>query len=563
MHKTNHWVKLISVLLVAFMLIPAIPVYAADSYTVTFLIPNDNGTATQHTVEVSAGSPIGNMPSDPELSDRVFIGWYYYDNGVKAEVTAETIPAGNMVVFANTRAKENYTVTFYIPDPDTGSATPLHVYVKEGNAIGADNIPEIPEISGKYIVGWFSAGKEVTADTIPTKDMNVTAKYGTYAEIGEINPIVNIPNGTALEDIELPETVVVTLNDVECFASIEWNLNNDDYDKSSKSETTFTVYGKLVNLPESVKLENNMVSVTVTVMAAEKAPDDDYDDNWYWQMLLLLQKTEYDVTAEAGEGGTITPVGVNKVKYGSKITFTITADEGYEIKSVKVNGNEQGAIGEYTFENVRSKQSISVTFGKVDQYESEKPIEWMNPFSDISESDDFYNAIRFVYEHNLFKGTSQTEFSPMTTMTRAMFVTVLGRLADIDTEDYTGETFTDVVVGEYYAPYVEWAVENSIVKGYGDGSFGVNDEVTIEQAVVIISRFANFNDIETSGADIDFDKFVDINDVSEWSLIEMLWALESGVYDVGNGILNPQGAAARSLVAEIIFNFCSIYDIAK
>lgn len=557
MHKTNHWVKLISVLLAAFMLIPAIPVYAADSYTVKFLIPNDNGTTMQHSVDVAAGSSIGtdNMPSDPELSDRVFIGWYYAGN----EVTAETIPDENMFVVAKTRVKETYTVTFYIPDPDTGSATPITVDIKEGNAIGAENIPEIPEISGKYIVGWVSAGKEVTADTIPTSNMNVYAKYGTYSnvEIGEINQVVNIPNGTALEDIELPETVIITANGDEYVASIEWNLNNVDYDKSSKSETTFTVYGKLVNLPEAVKLENNMVSVTVTVMAAEKDPDDDNNDNWYW-WLMFLQNTEYDVTAEAGEGGKITPAGANKVKYGSKITFTITADEGYEIESVKVNGDEQGSISEYTFQNVRSNQSINVTFKK-----AENPSEWINPFSDISESDDFYNAIRFVYENNLFKGTSETEFSPMTTMSRAMFVTVLGRLANVDVNGYNEKSFDDVVANEYYAPYVAWAVENGIANGYGDGTFGVNDDVTIEQAIVFIARFAKLYDIETSYADIDFDNYYDINDVSEWSLIEMLWALENGIYDANDGIINPQGAAARSVVAEMICNFCIIYDIVK
>lgn len=186
---------------------------------------------------------------------------------------------------------------------------------------------------------------------------------------------------------------------------------------------------------------------------------------------------------------------------------------------------------------------------------------WANPFADIDESDAFYKAVEFVYENNLFKGVSDNEFAPDTTMTRAMFVTVLGRLAKADADQDTDAAFDDVIPDQYYAPYVAWAVENGIAYGYGDGTFGVDDEVTIEQAIVFIARFAELYDVETDFTDIDFTIYTDVNSVSEWAFIDMLWALESKVYEVNEFVLSPQGKASRSLVSEMIYNFCSIYGI--
>ena len=307
---------------------------------------------------------------------------------------------------------------------------------------------------------------------------------------------------------------------------------------------------------DSEILEIIWIEAVFEVIVPEPAPSDKEDNmDWYWQLIMILQNTRYDVTATAGEGGSITNAGISKVKYGSSITYTIIPDKGYEIESVKVNGKDMGAITEYTFMNVKSKQNISVTFKK-----TVKP-EWVNLFTDIIKTDKYYAAIEFVYENNLFKGTSDTTFAPNTTMSRAMFVTVLGILAEIDASAYTDAAFDDVIPDQYYAPYVAWAVENGIVLGYGDGTFGVDDEVTIEQAVVFIARFAKLYNIKIDAADIDYTAYTDANDVSEWAFNEMLWALENRIYDVDEAVLNPQGKAARWLVAEMIYNFCSNYEL--
>ena len=74
----------------------------------------------------------------------------------------------------------------------------------------------------------------------------------------------------------------------------------------------------------------------------------------------------------------------------------------------------------------------------------------------------------FVVNRGLFSGTSDTTFGPNTAMTRGMFVTTLGRLADADVSEYKTSSFSNVKSDVYYMGYIEWANKNDIVKGFGD-----------------------------------------------------------------------------------------------
>ena len=70
----------------------------------------------------------------------------------------------------------------------------------------------------------------------------------------------------------------------------------------------------------------------------------------------------YTITASAGTGGSISPSGIIEVKRDGKVTFTISADTGYDILDVVVDGESQGAVPSYTFSKVKSNHTISATF---------------------------------------------------------------------------------------------------------------------------------------------------------------------------------------------------------
>ena len=81
-----------------------------------------------------------------------------------------------------------------------------------------------------------------------------------------------------------------------------------------------------------------------------------------WTQFYSAPATTYTITASAGAGGTISPSGSVVVSSGASQTFTITANSGYVISGVSVDGVAQGAIGSYTFTNVTSNHTISATF---------------------------------------------------------------------------------------------------------------------------------------------------------------------------------------------------------
>lgn len=104
------------------------------------------------------------------------------------------------------------------------------------------------------------------------------------------------------------------------------------------------------------------------------------------------------------------------------------------------------------------------------------------------------NYIRNATQMGLFQGVSETEFEPDGTMTRAMFVTVLGRIENIDTEFWSSESAPvffkqDVDDTAYYAPYISWGVCNGIVNGMNDVLFAPDEPVTREQMAKLVSCY--------------------------------------------------------------------------
>lgn len=187
---------------------------------------------------------------------------------------------------------------------------------------------------------------------------------------------------------------------------------------------------------------------------------------------------------------------------------------------------------------------------------------WDSPFHDVFPQDPYYNAVKFVHKAGIMNGVETDQFAPDTGTTRAMFVTVLGRLAETrgsyDGADLSTATFDDVSDDEWYTDYVRWATNNNIVTGYGDGTFGVGDRVTIEQAVVILARYAKITDIPAY--DIE-GEFTDTDKISDWAVDAMRWAVASGIYTGYGDELRPTANAPRALIATMLYNYAKEYPL--
>ncbi len=181
----------------------------------------------------------------------------------------------------------------------------------------------------------------------------------------------------------------------------------------------------------------------------------------------------------------------------------------------------------------------------------------VNKFTDVAFGAPYYSAVTYVNDAGLFQGTSATTFAPDIEMTRSMFVTVLGRLDGSDMAQYTTPSFKDVVAGQWYTSYVEWAAANGVVNGIGNGLYGINDSVTIEQALTILGRYNGFKQSNPTGKTVA--DFADSADVSSWALEGMKWAVENGIYDGQLGKLNPKATASRAVVATMFYNYSIVF----
>ena len=174
-------------------------------------------------------------------------------------------------------------------------------------------------------------------------------------------------------------------------------------------------------------------------------------------------------------------------------------------------------------------------------------------FSDVADSDWFYDSVKYVYEQKLMNGVSVTEFAPNANLTRAMLVTILYR---IENEPLCGDPlFEDVEKDMWYTKSIAWASENNIVKGVGEGLFAPNANITREQIAVILYNYANFKN-ESTDNKATLDKYTDNTLVSVWAEDAIEWAVGEGII-TGKTVttLEPQGQATRAEAATMLMRY--------
>ena len=152
-------------------------------------------------------------------------------------------------------------------------------------------------------------------------------------------------------------------------------------------------------------------------------------------------------------------------------------------------------------------------------------------------------------------------FQPDGTLTRAMFVTMLAGLAGVDEADYPGSTFSDVSVGQWYAPSVAWAASEGIVSGTGDGRFEPNRNITRQEMAQIMAGYLAWKGVDTHPtADPSAYNIPDRADIAPWALDSVCFCYEKGLLSGGDHGFAPLDNATRAQACVVL---CGLNDFLR
>ena len=153
-----------------------------------------------------------------------------------------------------------------------------------------------------------------------------------------------------------------------------------------------------------------------------------------------------------------------------------------------------------------------------------------------------------------FQGVSDREFAPNKGITRGQFVTVLGRILNIDKTLFKSNNFKDVKADAYYAPYVAWAESAGITKGRGNGSFDPDKEITREEMAVMMVKFLKVSGkkLNVKGTASAFKDDINIESWAKDAVMEMAkLGLVKGMED---GSFSPKTQFTRAQVAQVLYS---------
>ena len=267
----------------------------------------------------------------------------------------------------------------------------------------------------------------------------------------------------------------------------------------------------------------------------------------------------YKITIGDMENGTVT-ANPTAAKAGATVTLTPVPDEGYALSTLTVTDRFGDAVrvteqadGTYTFTMPNGQVTVTATF-----VETEEPV--AEPFVDVAEGDWFYDAVVYAYQNELMDGVGGNRFAPNSETTRAQLVTILYRLEGEPT--VSGDLpFTDVESGTWYTDAILWAAQNNIVNGVNDTEFAPGDEITRQQLVTILYRYAEAKGYDVS-ASADLSGYPDAGQVQDYAQPAMAWAVaENIIQGMEDGTLKPAGNASRAQIATILMRFCE--DVAQ
>ena len=493
------------------------------------------GVADNSTVQYCANT--GDMTSWTPCTGGIVGQLFQNSKIINCYSTGKIVPLGKGttdfggiagIVGAGTEIRHCY----FAGEMDLSQYTATTPYKRLGGIAGGVS-SDTPSFENNYFVGtenvpacfkYQDAGTEKTLDFMKTEDFfnEITAAGGNYRFNSNGTPLLPAPKYTVSFVVTPAElaNVVIKVNGQEVANPVDLEAGTYKVEVSADNCAVFTS-----DITITADTATHTQAIAMTYL-----PVDYYEPT-------------YPVTTpDKTENGTVT-ANRRYAERGDTVTITVKPDDGFKLDDLTVtdkNGKElkltDKGNGKYTFTMPASKVEINATFVK--EVET-------SPFSDVSTSAYYYEAVKWAQEKGITGGIGNGLFGPNQPCTRAQIVTFLWRAAG-SPEPKAMSSFADVSTDAYYAKAVAWAVENGITTGTGDGKFSPDATCTRAQSVTFLFRaIGKLVDSKAEFSDVLTDSYY-ANAVA--------WAVENGVTNgIGDGLFGPDNSCTRAQIVTFLF----------
>ena len=522
-----------------------------NCYSTGKLVPLGHGTTNFGGIAgtVGAGTEIRHcyFAGEMDLSQYTATTPYKRLGGIAGGVSSDT-PAFENNYFVET---ENVPACFKYQDAGTEKTLDFmktEDFFNEITAAGgnyrfnSNGTPLLP--APKYAVSFVVTPAELTNVVIKVNGQAVAnpadLEAGTYAvEVSADNCEVFRSDITITADTATHmQTIAMTYlpanyTKVDAAIAKANALNKDNYMDFSGVEAAVNavVRGKNITEQSEVDAMAKVIEEAINALVRKSSGGDDSDPTYAIEVGKDIRN------------GTVT-ANRRYAERGDTVTITVKPDDGFKLDDLTVtdkNGKElkltDKGNGKYTFTMPASKVEIKATFVK--EVET-------SPFSDVSTSAYYYEAVKWAQEKDITGGIGNGLFGPNQPCTRAQIVTFLWRAAG-SPEPKSMSSFSDVSADSYYAKAVAWAVENGITTGTGDGKFSPDATCTREQAVAFLYRASGSPAVSGGSA------FSDVA-ANAYYADAVAWAEKNGVTGgIGGGLFGSGNTCTRAQIVTFLY----------
>ena len=496
------------------------------------------GLAQNSTVQYCANT--GNLTSWTPCTGGIVGQLFQASKIINCYSTGKMVPFGNGttdfggiagIVGAGTEIRHCY----FAGEMDLSQYTATTPYKRLGGIAGGVS-SDTPVFENNYFMEtenvpacfkYQDAGTEKTLDFMKTEDFfnEITAAGGNYRFNSNGTPLLPAPKYTVSFVVTPAElaNVVIKVNGQEVANPVDLEAGTYTVEVNADNCEVF-------NSNITITADTATHTQTIAMTYRKSSGGDDSDPTYAIEVGKDIRN------------GTVT-ANRRYAERGDTVTITVKPDDGFKLDDLTVtdkNGKELKLIdkgnGKYTFTMPAGKVEINAAFVK--EVET-------SPFSDVSTSAYYYEAVKWAQEKGITGGIGNGLFGPNQPCTRAQIVTFLWRAAG-SPEPKSMSSFSDVSADTYYAKAVAWAVENGITTGTGDGKFSPDATCTRAQSVTFLFRaIGKLVDSKAEFSDVLTDSYY-ANAVA--------WAVENGVTNgIGDGLFGPDNSCTRAQIVTFLF----------